>query len=72
MKKEIVHVILTDIILLFMTCLAFVFLIKPLLNLGLSSIYNVLAIFIFFGVILKLIGRLLMKWANYSDEKRKR
>ena len=72
MKKEIVHVILTDIILLGMTCFAFVFLIKPLRNLGLPGIYNVLAAFIFIGVILKLIGRLLMKWANYSDEKRNR
>jgi uncharacterized membrane protein YhaH (DUF805 family) len=72
MKKEIVHVILTDIILLVLTCFAFVFLIKPLRNLDLPGIYNVLAVFIFIGVILKLIGRLLMKWANYSDEKRKR
>jgi uncharacterized membrane protein YhaH (DUF805 family) len=72
MKKEIVHVILTDIVLLVMTSFAFAFLIKPLRNLHLPGIYNVLAAFIFIGVILKLIGRLLMKWANYSDEKRKR
>lgn len=72
MKKEIVHVILTDITLLAMTCFAFVFLITPLRNLGLPGIYNVLAMFIFIGVILKLIGRLFMKWADYSDEKRNR
>jgi hypothetical protein len=47
MKKEIVHVILTDIVLLVMTSFAFAFLIKPLLNLHLPGIYNVLAAFIF-------------------------
>ena len=72
MKKEIIHVILTDIVLLVMTSFAFAFLINPLRNLGLPGFYNVLAVFIFIGVILKLIGRLLMKWANYLDDKRNR
>lgn len=72
MKKEIFHVILTDIVLLVLTSLAFTFLIKPVQNLNLPDIYNFLAVLIFIGAVLKLFGRLLMKWANYSDEKRKR